>query len=91
MAGLLGEVEARDDLARRLEEAFDRELLEAAIAGVRLRVALRTWEAYRLTAVEGLPGAEAAEQLGMAVARDFSAKSQVQKFLREEVRRLGGE
>ena len=57
---LLHTVEAREDLVRRLEEEFDRELLDEATARVRLRVAPRTWEAFELTAVEGQSGAEAA-------------------------------
>ena len=51
---------AREDLARRLEEEFDLELLEEAERRVRQRVAPHTWEAYRLTAIEGLSGTEAA-------------------------------
>src|ERR1700730_14633215 len=45
-------LEAREDLGRKLEEAFDLELLEAAKVRVRLRVAPRTWEAFRLMAFE---------------------------------------
>jgi RNA polymerase sigma-70 factor (ECF subfamily) len=85
---LLETVEARADLAQRLEEAFDRDLLEAAAARVRLRVRPRTWDAFRLTALEGLPGAEAARRLGMKVAHVFVAKSEVQQMLADEVRRL---
>src|SRR5262249_7662269 len=40
-------VEARDDLARKLEEEYDQELLEAAKVRVQLRVAPQTWEAFR--------------------------------------------
>src|SRR5438034_7196871 len=36
-------LEAREDLAQKLEEAFDLELLEAAKVRVRLRVAPHTW------------------------------------------------
>jgi RNA polymerase sigma factor (sigma-70 family) len=81
-------VEARDDLLRQLEEEFDRELLEEAMGRVRLRVQPHTWEAFRLLAVEGLSGAEAAQRLGMKVATVFVAKSKVNKLLQEEVRRL---
>lgn len=86
----LADVEARDDLQARLADAFDQEVLEEATARVRLRVEARTWEAFRLTAVEGLSGAEAAARVGMEVAATFKAKSKVQKMLREEVRRLEG-
>jgi RNA polymerase sigma-70 factor (ECF subfamily) len=58
------------------------------MARVRLRVAPRTWEAFRLTALEGLSGAEAARRLEMQVAAVYMAKRNVQKKLREESRRL---
>jgi RNA polymerase sigma factor (sigma-70 family) len=87
---LLESVGAREDLAQRLEEAFDHEVLDLAIACVRLRVAPRTWDAFRMTALEGLSGAAAAERLNMKVATVFVAKSEVQKMLAEEVRRLEG-
>ncbi|QEH39080.1 RNA polymerase sigma factor RpoE [Aquisphaera giovannonii] len=84
----LAAVEARDDLQARLADAFDQEVLEEATARVRLRVEPRTWEAFRLTAVEGLSGADAAAKVGMEVATVFKAKSKVQKMLREEIRRI---
>jgi RNA polymerase sigma factor (sigma-70 family) len=86
----LEKIEARDDLARRLEEEFSRDLLDEAMARVRLRVQPHTWEAFRLTALQGRPGAEVAAQLGMQVATVFVARSKVQKMLQEEVRKLEG-
>ncbi len=84
----LHSIEARDDLARRLEEEFDGELLEQAMEQVRHRAEPRTWEAFRLLALEGWSGAQVAEHLGMNVATVFVARSHVQKRIREEVRRL---
>jgi RNA polymerase sigma factor (sigma-70 family) len=84
----LNGLEARDDLVRRLEEQFDLELLEEASRLVRGRVQPRTWDAYALTAVECLSGAEAAARLGMSVAAVFTAKASVLRMLREETRRL---
>jgi RNA polymerase sigma-70 factor (ECF subfamily) len=81
-------VEAREDLARRLEEAYDLELLETAKARVRLRVAPHTWEAFRLVALEGLPVAEVAAVVQMQVAMVYVAKSKVQKMLQEEIEKL---
>jgi RNA polymerase sigma-70 factor (ECF subfamily) len=86
--GLLSNVEARDDLVRHLEEEFDLELLDAATAIVRQRIEPHTWEAYRLTAREGLTAAEAATRSGMNVASVFVAKGRVLKMLQEEVRTL---
>jgi RNA polymerase sigma-70 factor (ECF subfamily) len=79
---------ARADLESRLEAAFDLELLEIASERVRDRVKPTTWEAFRLTALEGLSGAEAAGRLGMQVAAVFMAKRNVQKLLQEEIRDL---
>jgi RNA polymerase sigma factor (sigma-70 family) len=87
-ADLIQTVEARDDLARRLEAEFDLELLQEAERRVRKRVALHTWEAYRLTAIEGLSGAAAASRLGMKVTAVFVSRSNVTKQLQSEVRDL---
>jgi RNA polymerase sigma-70 factor (ECF subfamily) len=78
---LLQTVAARDGLVAKLEEEFDRELLEQAT----LRVEPHTWDAFRLVALEGQSGAEAAARLGMKVAAVFVAKGRVQKMLREEI------
>lgn len=84
----LDTVEAREDLQGRMADAFDRELAEEAMARIRLRVEPRTWEAFRLTSLEGLSGAEAAARVGMEVPTVFKAKSKVQKMLKEEIRKL---
>lgn len=87
----LASVEARDDLARRLEQEFDLELLDAATVAVRARVAAKTWEAYELTAREGRPAAEVAARLGMRVGTVYQARRSVTLMLREEIRRLEGD
>jgi RNA polymerase sigma-70 factor (ECF subfamily) len=86
--GRLHTLEARADLARRLTDEFDHELMEAAMGAVRQRVAPQTWDAFRLTALEGLAGSEAARRLGMPVANLFVARHRVQQMLREEIQRL---
>jgi RNA polymerase sigma-70 factor (ECF subfamily) len=85
---LLNAVQARDELARRLQETFDQELLELASARVRARVEGRTWEAYQLTAQEGLSGAEAGARLGMQVGTVYKAKSKVHAMLQQALRQL---
>jgi RNA polymerase sigma-70 factor (ECF subfamily) len=87
---LLESVAAREDLVKQLDEVFDRELLEEAMARVRLRVEPHTWEAFRLLALEGCSGAQAAAALGMKVATALVAKSKVQKLIRAELRKLDG-
>jgi RNA polymerase sigma-70 factor (ECF subfamily) len=81
-------LEAREDLVRKLEEAFDLELLETAKARVQMRVAPHTWEAFRLVALEGRPVAEVAPIVQMQVAMVYVARSKVQKMLQEEIRKL---
>ncbi|MGE3822293.1 MAG: RNA polymerase sigma factor [Isosphaeraceae bacterium] len=81
-------VEARDDLERRLEEQFDHELLNEAMALVASRVTGPTWEAFRLQAIEGVPAAEVAQRLAMKIASVYKARSNVVRLLQETVRDL---
>src|SRR5439155_700756 len=85
----LATLEARADLGQHLAEAFDLELLAAAMARVRGRLAPATWEAFRLTALEGIAPDEAARRLHKRTATVYVARSKVQRLLQEEVRRLG--
>ena len=88
---VLSDLEARVDLARRLGEEFDLELLEAATRIVRDRVEPKTWDAYFLTAVQGCRAADVAARLGMRVGSVYQAKSSVIQMLQDEVHRLEGE
>ncbi len=85
---LLENLEAREGLVQQLEAEFDQELLDIALRHVRPRVPPQHWDAFRLTALEGLSGAEAGTRLGMLVATVYTAKSKVQKLVREEIARL---
>jgi RNA polymerase sigma-70 factor (ECF subfamily) len=86
----LQSVQAQGDLVGHLDEEFARDLLDEALARVRLRVQPHTWEAFRLLTYEGLSGAAAAARLDMKVATVFVARSKVQKMVQEEVARLKG-
>ena len=86
----LESVAARADLMQQLAEVFDREMLEEAQARVQARVGPRQWQAFRLTAYEGLSGAEVAHRLDMNVITVFTAKSKVLKLLQKEIRKLEG-
>ncbi len=81
---------AGDDLVEHLEEEFRSELMDQAMARVRSRVAPRTWDAFRLTALEGCSGAAAAARLEMKIARVYVAKSELKKMIMEEIRKLEG-
>ncbi len=81
----LESVTARDDLLSRLDETFDHELLAEALVRVRRRVEENTWEAFELTAVQGVATTEAATRLEMSIAGVYKAKSRMVKLLREEL------
>jgi RNA polymerase sigma-70 factor (ECF subfamily) len=88
VAAALESAPARDDLAARLQAGYERELFDLAVAEVRARVEAQTWEAFRLTALEGRSGVDAASALGVQVAAVYKARSRVQQMLRAEVARL---
>ena len=88
MVAFLESPQAGADLAEGLQDEFRRELLDRAMARVRLRVASRTWDAFRLTALEGWLGSAAGAHLQMKVAQVYMAKSRVTKRIEGEVRRL---
>jgi RNA polymerase sigma-70 factor (ECF subfamily) len=79
-----------DTLVQELDQRHerDRQLLHRGLERVRPRVEPHTWDAFRLTALEGRPGAEVAALLGMKVTAVHMAKSRVCRMLREEVARL---
>jgi RNA polymerase sigma-70 factor (ECF subfamily) len=87
----LSTLAARDDLAANLQAAFEQELLEQAMSRVRTRVQPQTWDAFCLTTLEGLSGAEAAARLGLPITSVYKSKSNVQKLLEAEVRYLEGD
>lgn len=83
--------DALADLARTIEAEAEQELLQTAEAAVRLRVQPQTWQAYELTSKQHLKPQEVSARLGMPVSEVYVSKSRVIKWLREEVRKLGGE
>jgi RNA polymerase sigma-70 factor (ECF subfamily) len=87
---LLEEQEDRGGLAEALDEQFQAELYDEAQARVQLRVSRDTWQAFRLLAIEGRPGAEVAAQLRVKVAAVYAARHRVQKMLAAEIQKLGG-
>jgi RNA polymerase sigma-70 factor (ECF subfamily) len=82
VAEMLNTVQARVDLVRQIEETYDQELLELAKAEVSRRVEPHTWEAFRLTAIEGVAAEEVAARLGIRVATVYRARHVVQTKLR---------
>ena len=84
-------VDARDEFQRGLESLFDRDLFQIAMRRVAKRVKPVTWDAFRLTALDGLTGQDAARRLGIPVAHVFVARNRVQKLLQKEIRLMKGD
>ena len=82
---------ARVDLIQELQRLLDRDLFGIAMRRVEKRVKPVTWEAFRLSALEGLSGQAVAQRLRIPVAHVFVARNRVQKLLQEEVRIMKGE
>jgi RNA polymerase sigma-70 factor (ECF subfamily) len=87
---LLEAQEDRDGLLEALDQEFERELYEEALARVQLRVNRATWRAFQLLVHERWSAARVAAKLHLTVASVYMAKHRVQKLLAEEVRRLQG-
>jgi RNA polymerase sigma factor (sigma-70 family) len=86
----LQSVEAREDLAARVEATFDKELLETALIRAKARVADTTWQAFKLSALEGVSPQTVADQLGIGVSQVYLAKHRLQKLVQKEIRVLEG-
>lgn len=87
---LLENAASRQSLIAELKPAFDRELLDEAMARVKQRVEHRTWEAFRLTTIDRLSSVEAGQRLGVPETRVRVQKSRVAELIREEIKKLRG-
>ncbi|MCA8999754.1 MAG: sigma-70 family RNA polymerase sigma factor [Planctomycetaceae bacterium] len=83
--------EDREDLASRLERAFDIELFDLARERVRARVDSRRWMAWEMTSIDQRSSQEVALELDMKVPTVYSSRYQVQKLITEEIRVLESE
>jgi RNA polymerase sigma factor (sigma-70 family) len=86
VAEQLAEEPAPDEWEAQWDVEHQQRLLAWASERVKAEVEPRTWQAFRLTAVEGRSGREAAQELEMSVAAVYLAKSRVMSRLKEFVR-----
>ncbi|MEO0532211.1 MAG: sigma-70 family RNA polymerase sigma factor, partial [Planctomycetota bacterium] len=83
--------EDESELERSWELEHQRQLAAKAFAIVEAAVDPSTWEAFRLTALDGLPADEAADRVGMSRGAVYVAKSRIIARLRDEIERLQAE
>lgn len=85
---LLDNEPAREDLALRIEQTFDVELLSMAMREVEGRVKPTTWSAFRLLALERIPGKEVAARLGIDVNLAYVSRLNVQRMISQVLHRF---
>ncbi len=72
-----------DQLEREWELEYRTQLLGRAMKEIQPTIEPKTWEAFRLTAIEDQPAAVAAEQLGISTGAVYVARSRVTAKLRQ--------
>jgi len=87
----IDDIPAREEEAAQWEREYERRVYAWAAERVCRCVDDTTWEAFKLTAMEGKSGTEAADALGMSLGAVYVAKSRVLARLRREVERMEGE
>ncbi|TVP97721.1 MAG: sigma-70 family RNA polymerase sigma factor [Planctomycetaceae bacterium] len=71
-----------------LDGLVRQELQQLALSNVQRRVSDKAWQAFRLTAMEGLSGAEVGDRLGMPASAVYQARCRVQQRITEALSRL---
>lgn len=78
-----------------LEAAFDavivQELLQTSIERVRERIEEKSWDVFRLTALESYPATEVADRFEMKIDAVYAARCRVQRMITQEFNRLDQE
>jgi RNA polymerase sigma-70 factor, ECF subfamily len=78
------------DLAREWDQEHDRQVTRKLLAAVRPDFTPTTWEAFQKFALDGLPAAVVAAELGISQNAVIQSKSRILKRLREEAGELLG-
>jgi RNA polymerase sigma-70 factor, ECF subfamily len=89
-AGLssVGDPSSWDDLGKRIDEEYRRQLLMQAEATVSGLVHKNTWQAYEMLVKDGTPVIQVAKSLEMKVAEVYVAKSRVLKRLKDIIHQI---
>jgi len=78
----------RNELDQQWELEHQRQLAAIAMETLQPTVEPKTWNAFRLTAIEGLSAEDAAQQVGLSKGAVYVARSRVTAKLRAEIERL---
>jgi RNA polymerase sigma-70 factor (ECF subfamily) len=84
---LEAESDSAADVSRMFEAEYRREVFRFAAERVRRSIKETTWQAFWMTAIEGVAIPEAASKLGLSVGSVYIARSRAMARLREAVAR----
>jgi RNA polymerase sigma-70 factor (ECF subfamily) len=85
---MLAEQPDSDEGSAAWEVEYQRRIAAMAMEHIKSEFQPNTWQAFRLTAVEGRPVAEVAKQVGLSAGAIYVAKSRVLARLKEEVEQM---
>ncbi|MDA8744217.1 sigma-70 family RNA polymerase sigma factor [Rubripirellula amarantea] len=80
--------DGRNELEEEWEVEFQRQLAARAMESLKPTIEPKTWAAFELTAIQGLPADIAGEQIGLSKGAVYVARSRVTAKLRAEIERL---
>ncbi len=83
---LLDAASAGNDISSLIEREYERELFRLAADRVQQVVSPQTWQAFRLTEVEGQSVPQAAEALGTTTGHIYVSRSRVMARIKEFVK-----
>lgn len=83
---MLNEISVRNDISSLIEREYQHEVFRWAADRVRQSASQRTWEAFRLTEVEGKSVRQAAEMLETSPGHIYVSRSRVMARIKEFVR-----
>ena len=86
--GRLVDPHEETELEKQWEQEYQSMMLARAIENLKPTIEPTTWQAFALTAMQGLSGPEAGKELGMKAGAIYVARSRVTAKLREEIERL---
>jgi RNA polymerase sigma-70 factor (ECF subfamily) len=85
---LLAEIPDRQSDEAVWDEEYERRLFRWAAERVRVDFEERSWRAFWLAAVDGLPPKEVARELGMSVGAVYTAKSRVLDRMKQAIEEI---
>lgn len=88
VAALNAMVDPESELNRRWDEQHDRYVIQCLLDSVEENFEPLTLKAFRRVALDGVSGAQAAQELGISVAAVYLAKSRVLQRIRQEAEGL---